>query len=383
MKILMILEYFPESKNAEITGGIEARYYYLAKYLSKDNQIVIITSWRKGLKREEDWGNITIYRVGLNHQYSNKGSFISRLRFALDAYKKAITIKDLDIIDGGSFLAYLPTYYAGKKINIKKVATYHEVWTGDWIKNKGFITGSFGEIWERIVLSRDWDKFISVSEFTKEEIINRGIDKDKIFVIKNGIDFDEFLRFKSKKTQNKKLTISCVSRLIKTKRIDDLIKAVSIVINKGYNVKCIIVGDGQEKDNLINLTKELDIDKSVEFKGFVKKHTDVLKIINQSDIFCNPSSVEGFGITLIEAMSLGVPIITSDIKPFKEINSNKVGLFFKLYDNNDLAKKIIELSYDKQKLNLLSKNCIIESKKYNWKIISKDYLDYLKKIIKS
>ena len=172
MNITYITEYFPYSGEGDITGGVESRCFNIAKNTSKNHNLTIITSWKKGQLRNHKIGNIKILRVGPHHDYSNEGKILSRLKFSLAAYKIAKKIKS-DVINGYNFISYLPAYYAAKKIKAKKIATYHEVWLGEWIKNKGFIAGNLGAIWEKLVLKSKWDKIISVSKFTANRLIKK------------------------------------------------------------------------------------------------------------------------------------------------------------------------------------------------------------------
>ena len=160
MKILLLSEYFPSSEKANVTGGVEARCFNVAKGLSKRNKVKVITSWQKGQKREDKFSGIEVYRVGPHHDYSHSGSLFSRLRFARALVKKGTEFSDVDVVDGYSFLTYLPAYEIARKLKKPSVITYHETWIGEWVRNKGIFTGVPGEIWERRVLSKRYSKII-------------------------------------------------------------------------------------------------------------------------------------------------------------------------------------------------------------------------------
>jgi len=74
MRIVYITEYFPYHGEGDITGGAESRCFNIAKNLSEKHETIIITSWKKGQERKHNIGNIKIYRVGQNHEYSNEGN---------------------------------------------------------------------------------------------------------------------------------------------------------------------------------------------------------------------------------------------------------------------------------------------------------------------
>jgi len=368
MKIIYISEYFPYENFDDISGGVEARCLNLAREISKKHEVVIVTSWKKGQKRNHNFDKIKVFRVGPNHEYSNNGSIISRLKFAIAAYNFSKKL-NADIVEGYSFISYLPAYFSAKIQGAKAIATYHEVWLGEWIKNKGLVTGLFGSIWEKIVLSLEWDRFISVSNFTSNRLIVNNINKNKIEIIPNGIKLSDY---KVSKNKFKNLTICSLSRLTPHKRISDLIRAVYLVKRKFPNIKVYIIGKGPEYFNLIKLVKNLKLEKTIIFKGFLKNRKEVTNILSKSHIFCLPSILEGFGIVILEAMASGTPYICSDIKVLKETtNGEKGGLIFRKKNYKDLAKKI-NILLDNKKLYLEKqkeqKNEII---KYDWSTISK------------
>ncbi len=368
MKITYITEYFPYFNKEDISGGVESRCFNIAKEISKKHNLTIITSWKNGQKRKHNLDNINILRIGPNHEYSNEGNMLSRLKFSIAAYKTSKKIK-ADIIEGYNFISYLPAYFSAKKQKAKKIATYHEVWINEWIKNKGIITGIVGEIWERFILSLKWDQIISVSKFTANKLIKNKIPKSKIKVIYNGIDLKSYEK-KEEKYENP--TICSISRLTPKKRVQDIIKALYLLKNKYPNIKLIIIGKGEESEKLKQLTKKLKLEKNIEFKGFVKEHKDVIKFLKKSHIFCLPSILEGFGIVIAESMASKTPYVCSDIEVLKEVTNNgKGGLIFKKEDYKNLANKIDLLLNNKKLYEQKENECKKEVKKYNWEKITK------------
>ena len=370
MNILILSEYFPGSEKADITGGVEARAYNVAKRLSEKHKVNIITSWQKGLKRKENFGKLTVYRVGPNHSYSHNAGYVSRIRFAKAAIKFGSGLKDIDIVEGHNYTTYFPAWGIAKKLKKKCIITYHETWVGKWLKNNGILTGIPYEIFERFLLKLKYDKIISVSNFTKKGLIKRGIKKENVFVVPNGVDLDFFKRIKVKKYTNP--TVCVINRLTKNKKVDDVINALSILKKDFPNVKLKIIGKGPEMKNLRKLSKKLGLEKNIDFLGFVKKNEDVVKTLKSSDVFCSASIVEGFGMVVVEAMASNVPYVCSDIEPFKEVTENgKGGLIFKKEDYKDLAEKIKTLLKNKKLYDKKVKEEKEFVKKYDWNNIVK------------
>jgi glycosyltransferase involved in cell wall biosynthesis len=372
MNITYITEYFPYEGDKDISGGVEARCFNIAKRMSKKHNISIITSWREGQERKQIYGKIKIFKVGPHHPYSNEGNIITRLKFAIAAYNSAKKLK-ADIIEGYNFISYLPAYYAGKKLKAKKIATYHEVWAGEWIKNKGLFVGIFGEIWERWILSLKWDQIIAVSKFTAKRVIKNNISPKKISVIYNGINIKDY---KEEETKYKNPTLISISRLTPKKRVQDLINATYLVKKQIPNIKLIIIGKGNESENLKNQVKRLKLEENVKFTGYVKDSKDVIKMLKKSHIFCLPSILEGFGLVLAESMASKTPYVCSDIEVLKEVSQNqRGGLIFKQKDYKDLTNKILFLLKNKKLYATKEEECKKASKKYDWDNISKEVME--------
>ncbi|MBI1969291.1 glycosyltransferase, partial [Candidatus Woesearchaeota archaeon] len=217
MKLCLITEYFPESEKGELRGGVESRCYHIAQELSKKHTVYIITSSEKeDAVREYRIGRIKVISC-CKHRYTHEGAFLSRLRFAWRAYRlwPLLEEKGIDLVDGQNFICCVPAYFAARKLHIPTVATYHEVWVGEWIRNKGIGTGMLGEVWERFVLKLSWNKIITVSHFTKDRLLQQGIREKDVAVVHNGVDLKKYKQYKHQRKVGKfsRPTICCISRL--------------------------------------------------------------------------------------------------------------------------------------------------------------------------
>ena len=358
MKICIITEYFPKTENFEIKGGAEASAFNEAYQLSKNHEVIVLTSKEEGMPSQYNIKGIKVICCGRKRSYVQAGSFLSRLYFMKDAYAVGKKL-GIDIVIGYNFITHTVAWKIAKKLNIPSVARYHDVWIGEWVKNMG-PSGLAGEILERYNLSRNFDLIISVSDFTRKNL-EKHFPADKIKVVPNIVDFSPVKSEKYPET-----TISCVARLVEYKKVDDLIKAIGILVydKDMTDIHCKIVGTGPMDKKLKILTKELDLEENIEFCGFVDKHEDVLKIINSSDLFCLPSIVEGFGIVIVEAMGCGVPFVAANIPPVMEASGQKGGLFFQKEDWKDLAEKIYYILNNQDIYEKLQKEGQVQFKKY-------------------
>ncbi|GAB6056311.1 glycosyltransferase family 4 protein [Methanobacterium movens] len=340
MKICFVTEYFPKTESLEVKGGAEATAFNEALQLSKNHEMIVLTSLTDGMSSEYEIKGIKVKGCGRKRSYGQSGLFRDRLSFMYAAYQEGIKM-EVDLVVGYNFITHPVAWKIGKKLNIPSVARYHDVWIGEWIKNVG-LAGITGEILERYTLSRKFDLIVAVSFFTRRKL-EKHFSGEKIAVVPNIVEFPPF-----EVEKYPEITISCVSRLVEYKRVEDLIYALHI-LNKDYpSLRCNIVGTGPQESHLQKLVEKFDLQKKVKFCGFIEKHEDVLRIIKSSHLFCLPSKVEGFGLVIVEAMGCGVPFVASNIEPIIEASDNKGGLFFNVQDPQDLADKIKVLLENKE-----------------------------------
>lgn len=201
-----------------------------------------------------------------------------------------------------------------------------------------------------------YSKIVCVSKQVELALLNWiPSNKGKTKVILNAVPIPKFLNLCSVKTYD----ILFVGRLTKQKGVEILLKAIKILKNEySRNMKIAIVGKGELKEKLNNLTVELEVNREVKFLGVRK---DVKELMVSSKIFVLPSRWEGFGLVIIEAMSNMLPVIATNVGPIPEIIENrKDGILVppenpkalarainSLLENEELQKKLSQTAYKK------------------------------------
>lgn len=191
------------------------------------------------------------------------------------------------------------------------------------------------------------DKYITVSESVRRDIIKYGAKAEKIVTVYNAIDFRKFHKEEAKCFDKNNIVVGNAARIDpKIKGQDVLIKAIALIKNKYPGIKCIFAGEADKKHQqdyreLVELSKRLGIERNIVFLGNVEDIRDFLK---QIDIFVLPSNHEGFGISLIEAMAMGIPCIASNINgPAEIIGRDSYGILFKSRNEAALSNSIQEI----------------------------------------
>ena len=237
---------------------------------------------------------------------------------------------------------------------------------------------------KRLIKSTDKADFIIAnSNFTKELAIKVGINPSKIHVIFPGIHkpkiVENISKIKAEKVFGESFPkIITVARLDKRKGHDKILMIIKNLKPKFPKIKYVAVGDGEEKNNLLKLSKELSLDKEIIFLKNIDFDSKTA-LIAEANLFLMPSriekkSVEGFGISFIEAASYGVASIGGkDGGASDAILHNKTGLICDGEDLNSIYDSVVNF-FQNEKFIDYGKDAKKFSEKFHWNIIIKNYL---------
>ena len=188
------------------------------------------------------------------------------------------------------------------------------------------------------------------------------IKDKKCEIIKNGIELEKFKfsqeirkEYRKKLDLENKTVIVHIGRFTEQKNHEFLIKMFSQLLEKDKEFKLLLVGDGPNKKNIMEMVKKMKIDKAVSFLGIRR---DVSQILQASDIFVFPSKFEGLGIVAIEAQASGLPTVCSENIPEE---ANKTDLFCKLNLSDDINKWINQIMSFKDKKNVKERSDYIKT----------------------
>lgn len=246
--------------------------------------------------------------------------------------------------------------------------------------DKNFLIRKLFDILERNLIKNN-DVLIAVSSDIKKYLIQKRADEKKIIVINHGIDVD--INFNNNKNIKKEccIKIGSLGRLEKVKGYDILVKAIYNCIDRGYkNINCKIAGYGSEKKVLQEYIDMFNINKYCELIGYVD---DTDEFLSSLDIYIQPSRIESFGISIIEAMKYELPVIATDSGGVSDIIKGDNGILIKPCDYLELADKIIYLidNYSVRKKlgvngkksvynNFLIKDKVIQYEKILYKLVN-------------
>lgn len=148
-----------------------------------------------------------------------------------------------------------------------------------------------------------------------------------------------------------------------------LLEAIKIVKDNGYNIKLTLIGDGAKRREFEELAKNLEIEDVVEFKGLISNKQEILSILRNSHLFVFPTQSEGLPRTVIEAMSQGLPCISSPVDGIPELLDEN--FLVEYNDVNGYANKIMEMLNNWEYMIEIGDKNFNESLKYEKGILEK------------
>jgi glycosyltransferase involved in cell wall biosynthesis len=230
-------------------------------------------------------------------------------------------------------------------------------------------TGLFKKIKRFALKNAD---FVTVNSNDTENLCSKIYDRDYI-VIPMGIDTEHFKK-RPIIPKNKTIKLVFVGRFTAEKGIDNLIKIIDGLREYKINFTLEIIGDGEKKNNLETFIKKRDLYEKVILPGWLPREK-LIQSLYSADIFMSTSKREAQGVAIIEALSCGVPVISTDVGGVSDVLID--GFNGYLVENNnmdDFIKKIKSLNDNRELLKKLSKNASYNiHKKYSWTSIGANF----------
>lgn len=210
---------------------------------------------------------------------------------------------------------------SGKK-NCKKIAWVHT----DVIKNP-WSEKIFGSAEEEKKCYEKFDAIVCVAETMKESFIKKYGMAEKVHVLYNPLDFESVIKKSAEKTDFKfgdGMKFVLAGTFIKIKGFDRFVKVCKRLKDDGEHFSALIMGDGEEKENIKKIIAETNLGDTVKILDF---QTNPYKYIAHSDVYVCSSYAEGYSTAVSESVALNVPVITTECSGMREIfGENECGI---------------------------------------------------------
>ncbi len=289
------------------------------------------------------------------YEVPESGKFDPRV---LRALRDIIIRHDINMIHGHDYKSDLFAYLVRKWLwrrSISLVSTAHA-----WV-----MLGLRGEFYRRLdlFLMKRFDLLLAVSQATKDEMVTAGIPGSKITVLYNGIDAEawspqcasESLRTEFK-ISSEIPVIGYVGRLMPEKDLTTWLRAASMVAKQFPKACFVLVGEGRDEttlQELKDLATSLDIADRVIFPGYRRNLQPVYASFN---LFVLSSLREGLPNSILEAMALGLPVVTTDVAGAKELVAHgKTGFVVPQGDPERMAQAMLDILSNEDTRKLMGK----------------------------
>jgi 1,2-diacylglycerol 3-alpha-glucosyltransferase len=263
-----------------------------------------------------------------------------------------------------------------KLTGIPLVHTYHTMYEDyvHYIVNGALISRSMAHSFSRIFCNNA-NAVIAPTQKVKDSLLSYGVTRP-IKIIPTGIDIYKFkkenysqeeiasLRKEYGYTKDTKVLL-VLGRIAQEKNIDEILKSMPYVFENNENARLLIVGDGPYRPNLEEIVSSLGINDKVTFAGF-KPWSEIGKYYQLADVYLSASTSETQGLTFVEAMAGGIPVVAKKDPCLEGLIENGVsGMMFET--DEEFQKMLISLLNDSEKLSEISKNAEISADRYSSK----------------
>lgn len=359
-------------------AGVGHYTYYLVKNLLEidtKNEYVLFFDYRTRDINEFKRPNTIVrhlpfsqYKAFLPFTYSHMLLSAYLLKFGLNVFHSPVTS--------------LPLTYPRKcVITVHDLAIYKNP---SWFPSQIFST--------RLLVPqslRNADKIIAVSKSTKhdlQELFN--VPEEKIKVIYEGVRVEK-IKLKSKRENIARFKLAkkfilFVGTLEPRKNLSSLIRAYKKLTTwhkEFLSYQLVVAGHKAYKsEEAFDEVKELKLEQQVKFLGYVT-HNEKIDLMKACSCFVNPSSYEGFGLTLAEAMALGVPIIASDVSSLPEV-VGKAGILIDPEKEYEMATAMRKVLTDSRLRDRLKKAGPKQAAQFSWERCARETLKVYEETVK-
>lgn len=363
LRILIITTFYPPSK-----GGIQTYTYEIAKNLQNmGDEVTVFSISSNGIRKILSNPFLKVYKEGnkkasLFHVLKSYDRILATTWFPsglVGVFLSRLHLAPLYISAHGNEILYPESYPLMEKLMV-------------WIFDKA-------------------DKIFAVSNYTKSLVVEKGIPREKIYIVPNGTDpnrfspkvsFDDILEKYG--IRGKRIILS-VSRLVERKNLGAVIRILPEIIEKFPDVVYLIGGEGPMKYEWKKLAHEKGVSDKVIFAGRIPDD-ELSKYYAMCDIFVMPNKkikekgeVEGFGITFLEANACGKPVIGGKSGGVEDaIINSETGILVDPDNENELKEAITTLLSDSSIAHLMGrKGRKRVEEELNWRKVTERLREYM------
>jgi glycosyltransferase involved in cell wall biosynthesis len=350
-------------------GGAEVHFHEIFKRIvARGHQVTLLCCHYPGARNEEIIDNIGIIRRGNRALFNFYVPWIYRHLARENQY-------DVVFDDINKIPFFTPLFVKEPLIGI-----VHHLFGKSIFKEASFPAACYVYGAEQLI---PWiyrkTPIMAVSPSSRTELVTKGMRADKIEIVYNGVDSGNYRPNLADKADFP--LIGYMGRLKRYKSVHHLLQAFQQIENEIPDAKLLVVGDGDNLDELKALSQTLGVESKVKFTGFVSE-AEKINYLNQMWVCVNPSPKEGWGVSVIEANACGTPVIAADSPGLRDsVVEAKTGLFYPFGEISQLAEKIVEIIRNHNLRDQLGTNSMEWALKYDWEQSANKTLELIEQTI--
>ena len=352
-------------------GGAEVHLEELLRRLVRyGHQVTLLCSGWEDCRPEETVEGVRIIRIG--NRYTFNWLVPRRLRALINEGNYDLLLEDINKIP-----FYTPLY-----VKIKTLVIIPHLFATTVFHETNPILGTYVYLAEKPLVSIYKGKpFNVISESTAEDMVARGVPKEDVSVIHCGIDRTTYA-YDSTVTKYIQPTVLYLGRIKKYKSVQHLISAFARVVKQLPNAKLMVVGAGDYLPELEKQARELQLGESIEFPGFVSVANKVERM-RKAHVAVLPSLKEGWGLTNIEANSVGTTVIAANVPGLKDsVRHNQTGLLYEYGNIDQLTESVLSILTSNELRERLEQGALEWAERFNWDSAARKFNDLIHAVVK-
>ncbi len=336
-------------------GGAEVHLHEICDRLgAKGHEITLLCCGFEGAPAEEIYDNMRIVRRGGRLLFNFGVKRWTRELMTNDAFD--VVIDDINKIP----------FYTARFVDRPILGIVHHLFGKAIYQEVDPVSASYVYFAEALV-PRYYRAvpMMVVSESTRDDLVSRGMNRDLIRVVHNGIDLTQYSpgAAGSKAVEP---TICFLGRVKRYKSIDHMLQAMSNLQKDVPSLKAHIVGSGGDEKRLRGIAERLGISNRVTFHGYLSLEQKI-DIVRQSWVVVCPSVKEGWGLTNIEANACGTPVICADVPGLRDsARDDQTGLLYPYGDIAALTDRIRRMINDSDLRMRLTTGALAWAGRFSW-----------------
>jgi len=350
------------------SGGAEVYVHELAKRWVKMGHVVTIFCGNDGKSlRRETIDGVRIIR---------RGGFYLVYVWAYLYYMYRLSGNYDVIIDSENGLPFFTPFYAREKVFLLIHHVHQEVFRKRLLPPFSWIA----MILEKRLMPIAYrnTEVITISPSSKTDILDHKLTKKEPHIVYSGVD----LSLCKPGEKSARPMVLYLGRLTGLKSLSVLINAAKKIISRIPEVRIVIAGDGPDRPRLVKLVQKLHLEDVITFRGHVSEKEKV-ELYQRAWVFVNPSVIEGWGITTIEANACGTPVVASNVQGLRDAVHNPHSGVLVPYGNADeLGRSVVRILKDTRLRNKMSRESVKWARKFDWERSAQDFIGYITQIVR-